>query len=56
MSGKVPSVHSLDQPEKLETLLKEDRAEDCLSCRIIGELHIFISDGLLNARNPYFTS
>ncbi|KAI0532542.1 hypothetical protein GGR58DRAFT_162643 [Xylaria digitata] len=33
---KVPSVGSLDKPESLDDLLKQDRGEDCLSCRIVG--------------------
>jgi hypothetical protein len=32
----IPSVHSLDRPEKLQDLLKEDRGDDCLPCKIIG--------------------
>ncbi|KAH6613750.1 hypothetical protein B0J18DRAFT_470080 [Chaetomium sp. MPI-SDFR-AT-0129] len=32
----LPSVQSLDKPEKLQDLLKEDRGDDCLSCRIVG--------------------
>ncbi|KAL2171559.1 hypothetical protein VTG60DRAFT_2392 [Thermothelomyces hinnuleus] len=32
----VPSVHSLDKPEKLEELLKQDRGDDCLPCKIVG--------------------
>ncbi|KAK4152123.1 hypothetical protein C8A00DRAFT_44767 [Chaetomidium leptoderma] len=31
-----PSIHSLDRPEKLQDLLKEDRGDDCLPCRIVG--------------------
>ena len=38
MAGdKIPSVHHLDKPEKLQDLLKEDRGDDCLSCRIVGK-------------------
>lgn len=33
----LPSVQSLDKPEKLQDLLKEDRGDDCLSCRIVGK-------------------
>ncbi|KAK3384191.1 hypothetical protein B0T24DRAFT_673989 [Lasiosphaeria ovina] len=32
----VPSVLSLDKPEKLQTLLKQDRGDDCLGCKIVG--------------------
>ncbi|KAI1173111.1 hypothetical protein F4777DRAFT_581234 [Nemania sp. FL0916] len=33
---KVPSVGTLDKPESLDALLKEDRGEDCLPCRLVG--------------------
>ncbi|GAW13045.1 hypothetical protein ANO14919_024230 [Xylariales sp. No.14919] len=33
---KVPSVGVLDKPESLDELLKEDRGDDCLGCRIVG--------------------
>ncbi|KAL0942214.1 uncharacterized protein CTRU02_200100 [Colletotrichum truncatum] len=33
---KMPSVGSLDKPENLDTLLREDRGDDCTSCRVIG--------------------
>ncbi|KAK1762376.1 hypothetical protein QBC33DRAFT_552053 [Phialemonium atrogriseum] len=37
MAGdKAPSVHSLDKPEKLQDLLKQDRGDDCLPCKIMG--------------------
>ncbi|KAL2144039.1 hypothetical protein VTI28DRAFT_9650 [Corynascus sepedonium] len=32
----LPSIHSLDKPEKLEELLKQDRGDDCLPCKIVG--------------------
>jgi len=35
---KVPPLQVLDKPEDLKTLLKEDRGDDCLSCKIVGEL------------------
>ncbi|KAJ9156361.1 hypothetical protein NKR23_g1080 [Pleurostoma richardsiae] len=35
-ADKLPTVQSLDKPEKLQDLLKEDRKEDCLPCRVIG--------------------
>lgn len=34
---KVPSVGALDKPESLDDLLKQDRGEDCLPCRVIGQ-------------------
>ncbi|KAK1750860.1 hypothetical protein QBC47DRAFT_392750 [Echria macrotheca] len=33
---KVPSVQTLDKPEDLQTLLRQDRGDDCLSCRLVG--------------------
>ncbi|KAK0644475.1 hypothetical protein B0T16DRAFT_430585 [Cercophora newfieldiana] len=33
---KIPSLQSLDKPEDLKTLLKEDRGEDCLGCKVVG--------------------
>ncbi|KAK3682094.1 hypothetical protein B0T22DRAFT_493895 [Podospora appendiculata] len=37
MAGdKLPSVHALDKPEKLQDLLKQDRGDDCLACKVIG--------------------
>ncbi|KAK3350176.1 hypothetical protein B0T25DRAFT_570754 [Lasiosphaeria hispida] len=37
MAGdKVPSIISLEKPERLEELLKQDRGDDCLSCKIVG--------------------
>ncbi|KAL1903282.1 hypothetical protein Sste5346_000567 [Sporothrix stenoceras] len=35
-SSNIPSVATLDRPEKYQDLLKEDRGEDCLPCRVIG--------------------
>ncbi|KAL1881448.1 hypothetical protein VTK73DRAFT_3966 [Phialemonium thermophilum] len=37
MAGdKVPPVHALDKPERLDDLLKQDRGDDCLPCKVIG--------------------
>jgi len=36
----LPSIHSLDKPEKLEELLKQDRGDDCLPCKIVGEYFV----------------
>ncbi|KAK0616297.1 hypothetical protein B0T14DRAFT_244314 [Immersiella caudata] len=37
MAGdKIPSIYSLDRPEDLKTLLKEDRGDDCLGCKLVG--------------------
>lgn len=39
MAGDKPtSVSSLERPAKYQDLLKEDRGDDCLSCRIVGKL------------------
>ncbi len=38
MAGNdIPSVRSLDRPEKYQDLLKQDRGEDCLPCKVVGE-------------------
>ncbi|KXJ91011.1 hypothetical protein Micbo1qcDRAFT_234250 [Microdochium bolleyi] len=36
MANGVPSVGTLDKPENVHDLLKKDRSEDCLPCRITG--------------------
>ncbi|KAL7623422.1 hypothetical protein AAE478_007104 [Parahypoxylon ruwenzoriense] len=37
MAGdKVPSIGALDKPEDLKDLLKQDRGEDCMPCKIVG--------------------
>lgn len=37
MAGdKIPSLATLDRPEKYQDLLKEDRGDDCMPCRIVG--------------------
>jgi len=33
---ELPSLHSLEKPERLEDLLKQDRGDDCLPCKIVG--------------------
>jgi hypothetical protein len=33
----IPSLQSLQKPERLEDLLKEDRGDDCLPCKLVGE-------------------
>ncbi|KAK3381265.1 hypothetical protein B0H63DRAFT_560975 [Podospora didyma] len=33
---EVPPLHALEKPEKLQDILKKDRGEDCLGCRIVG--------------------
>ena len=37
MAKDIPSIHALDKPERLEDLLRQDRGDDCLGCRIVGE-------------------
>ncbi|KAK7975684.1 hypothetical protein PG989_014147 [Apiospora arundinis] len=38
MAGdKAPSVLALEKPEKLQDLLKADRGDDCLPCRVVGK-------------------
>ncbi|KAG5922774.1 hypothetical protein E4U42_005324 [Claviceps africana] len=37
MAGdKVPSIHALEKPENVHELLRQDRGDDCLSCRVVG--------------------
>lgn len=31
-----PTLHQLQQPEKLKTVLEEDSPDDCLSCKLLG--------------------
>ncbi|KAI0386803.1 hypothetical protein F5Y04DRAFT_242383 [Hypomontagnella monticulosa] len=33
---KVPTIGTLDKPENLNDLLKQDRGDDCLPCRVVG--------------------
>ncbi|KAI1344705.1 hypothetical protein F5Y15DRAFT_410405 [Xylariaceae sp. FL0016] len=33
---KVPTIGTLDKPESLDELLKQDRGDDCLPCRVVG--------------------
>jgi len=32
----VPTLQSLEKPEDLNKLLKEDAGDDCLPCRLVG--------------------
>ncbi|RFU29908.1 hypothetical protein B7463_g6426, partial [Scytalidium lignicola] len=34
--SKTPSVRELERPERLQDVLQQDRAEDCLPCRVMG--------------------
>lgn len=34
--ASTPTLHQLQQPEKLRTVLGEDSPDDCLSCRLLG--------------------
>jgi len=36
MANGVPTVGTLDRPENVHDLLKQDRGEDCLPCRVTG--------------------
>lgn len=33
----IPTLKSLEKPEKLQDILKHDREDDCTSCKIVGE-------------------
>ncbi|KAF5000564.1 hypothetical protein FDECE_11191 [Fusarium decemcellulare] len=38
MAGdKIPTVQSLEKPEKLDDILRQDRGDDCLPCKVIGQ-------------------
>ncbi|KAK5987120.1 hypothetical protein PT974_11238 [Cladobotryum mycophilum] len=38
MAGdKIPTLQSLEKPEKLQDVLRQDRGDDCLSCRVVGK-------------------
>lgn len=40
MAGdSVPSLQSLERPEKFQEVLRQDRMEDCLSCKVVGKFH-----------------
>ncbi|KZZ89130.1 hypothetical protein AAL_07778 [Moelleriella libera RCEF 2490] len=32
----LPTVHALEKPQDLKGLLRQDRGDDCLSCRVVG--------------------
>ncbi|TFB02110.1 hypothetical protein CCMA1212_005795 [Trichoderma ghanense] len=37
MAGdKIPTLHSLEKPERLQDILRQDRGDDCLPCKVIG--------------------
>lgn len=37
MAGdKVPSIYQLEKPENVHEMLRKDRQEDCLSCKVVG--------------------
>ncbi|KAJ2974332.1 hypothetical protein NQ176_g6112 [Zarea fungicola] len=37
MAGdKIPTVHALEKPENFHDMLRKDRQEDCLSCKVVG--------------------
>lgn len=37
MAGdKVPSIHALEKPENFQEMLRKDRQEDCMSCKVVG--------------------
>ena len=33
----LPSVHKLDKPERLQDILKQERDDDCLPCKVVGK-------------------
>ncbi|CEJ80201.1 hypothetical protein VHEMI00402 [[Torrubiella] hemipterigena] len=36
MAGDIPTLQSLDRPEKFQDVLRRDRQEDCLGCKVVG--------------------
>lgn len=38
--GKEPTLRDLQRPEKLEDILALDREDDCLSCKVIGNISL----------------
>ncbi|PFH55366.1 hypothetical protein XA68_18481 [Ophiocordyceps unilateralis] len=42
MAGnKIPSLYALEKPQDVQQLIRDDRDDDCLSCRIIGSGALF---------------
>jgi hypothetical protein len=40
MAGdKIPTYETLEKPEKFKEVLRRDRGDDCLSCRLVGTYH-----------------
>jgi hypothetical protein len=37
MSDKIPTIQALEKPEKLENILRQDRGDDCLPCKVVGK-------------------
>ncbi|KAF7543529.1 hypothetical protein G7046_g9982 [Stylonectria norvegica] len=35
-ADKLPTIQSLEKPERLQDILKEERGDDCLPCKVIG--------------------
>lgn len=35
--NNVPSLESLEKPEKFQDVLRRDRGDDCLGCKIVGK-------------------
>jgi hypothetical protein len=38
----LPSLKSLEKPERLQDILKQDREDDCTSCKIVGESFVVV--------------
>ncbi|KAF4591816.1 exosome complex exonuclease [Ophiocordyceps camponoti-floridani] len=41
MQDKIPSLYSLEKPTDVQQLVRQDRYDDCLSCRIVGTAALF---------------
>ncbi len=48
----MPPLATLEKPEKYQKLLREDRGDDCLSCRVVGK---GLALSLLCGRAPILT-
>lgn len=40
MSDKIPTIQALEKPEKLENILRQDRGDDCLPCKVVGQFFL----------------
>lgn len=36
-ADNIPTIQSLEKPEKFQDVLRRDRGDDCLGCKIVGK-------------------